>query len=76
MMCYVGISVFSSRVSRMDFSSRTLNNGECCQVGFVRCYAFYGGGRCYCDMRNDCDVENVFSCEGDSEVVSGPIESP
>ena len=57
MMCYVGISAFSSRVSRMDFSNRTLNNGECCQVEFVRCYALCDGGRCYCDMSNDCDVE-------------------
>ena len=58
MMCYyVGISVFSSRVSRMDFSNRSLNKGESCQARFVRRSALCGGGKCYCDMRSDCDVE-------------------
>ena len=60
--------MFSNKVLRINFSNRTFKIDECCQIEFVRCYAFCDEGRYYYNMRNDYDVENVFSCEGDSEV--------
>ena len=57
---------------------QVLNVGECCQVEFVKRFAFWSGGRwvtlwCH-DLDVDSDVENPY--KGDSEVVSWSFNSP